>query len=275
MRTRSFFLLLFAAALASAQTPPAITSGGIVNGASFQAIPLTPGSLFSIFGSGLASTTASASTVPFSTNLGSVTVQFVNGSTTIDAPISYVQPGSDGSSQINAQVPWELVTPGASATVNLVVSNNGVPTAPTPVTIAPFSPAIFGFNTASGTLAIAYNYLDSTFSWPTGSVAGLTTHPAAPGSLVIAYATGLGAVNQTVADGAPPTALTEANTMPQILIGGITAQVGFAGLSQFPGVYQLNITVPANAPTGSAVPFQVQVGGITSPATFTIAVGNP
>jgi uncharacterized protein (TIGR03437 family) len=82
-------------------------------------------------------------------------------------------------------------------------------------------------------------------------------------------------VNQTVADGAPPTALTEANTMPQILIGGITAQVGFAGLSQFPGVYQLNITVPANAPTGSAVPFQVQVGGITSPATFTIAVGNP
>jgi uncharacterized protein (TIGR03437 family) len=232
--------------------------------------------LFSIFGSGLASQTASASTVPFSRQLGGVTVQFVNGSTTIDAPISYVQPGTGTTSQINAQVPWGLVTPGTSANVSMVVSNNGVPSVPTLVSIAPFSPGIFGYNTASGIFALAYTYNDAMFAWPTGSVQGLSTHPAAPGSLVIVYANGLGAVDQTIPDGAAPGAvLTNVSTQPVVLIGGVSAQVAFAGLSpQFPGVNQLNIIIPANAPTGSAVPIQVQVGGISSPATFTIAVGN-
>jgi uncharacterized protein (TIGR03437 family) len=274
MRTCAFSFLVFAAALASAQNTPTITPGGIINSASFQAIPLAGGSLFSIFGSGLASRLASASTVPFSSSLGGVTVQFVNGSTTIDAPLSYVQPGSGGTSQINAQVPWELVTPGTSATVNLVVSNNGVASAPTPVNIAPFSPGVFGFNTGSAIFAIAYTYQDGMFAWPANSVAGVTSHPAARGSLVIVYATGLGAVSPTLADGAAPgSVLTTADTPPVVMIGGINAQVAFAGLQpNVPGVYQLNITIPEGAPTGNAVPIQIQVGGVTSPATFTIAV---
>src|SRR5579863_2694889 len=139
MRKSVFSFIVFSAALASAQTAPIIAPGGITNGASFQSMPLAPGSLFSIFGSGLSSQTASASTVPFSRSLGGVTVQFVNGSTTINAPISYVQPGTGTSSQINAQVPWGLVAPGTSATVNMIVSNNNVPSAATSVSIAPFS----------------------------------------------------------------------------------------------------------------------------------------
>jgi uncharacterized protein (TIGR03437 family) len=39
----------------------------------------------------------------------------------------------------------------------------------------------------------------------------------------------------------------------------------------FPGVYQVNISVP-QVPGGNAVPLQVQAGGITSPDTTTIAV---
>ena len=275
MRIYPLSTLLIGAGLACAQTPT-IAPGGITNGASFQAIPLTPGSLFSIFGSGLATQTASASTIPFSRSLGGVTVQFVNGSTTIDAPVSYVQPGTGTSSQINAQVPWEIAAAGTSATVNVVVTNNGVPSAPTPVNIAPFSPGIFGFTSASGTLALAYTYQDGMFAWPANTVQGLTTHPAAHGALLIVYATGLGAVNQTIDDGsASGTVLTSVNTPPVVTIGGITAQVAFAGLApQFPGVNQLNVIVPDNAPTGNAVPIQVQVGGVTSPATFTIAIAN-
>jgi uncharacterized protein (TIGR03437 family) len=274
MRKCTFSLLVFAAALASAQ--PTIAPGGIANGASFQSIPLAGGSLFSIFGSNLASQMASASSVPFSRSLGGVTVQFVNGSTTIDAPISYVQPGTGTSSQINAQVPWNLVAPGTSATVNMVVMNNNVASSITPVNIAPFSPGIFGFNTTSGTMAIAYTYQDGMFAWPANSVAGLTTHAATHGSLLIVYATGLGAVTPTIDDGdAPGSVLTQVNTPPVVMIGGITAPVAFAGLQpQFPGVYQLNITVPASAPAGNAVPIQIQVGGVTSPASFTIAVAT-
>jgi uncharacterized protein (TIGR03437 family) len=275
MRATYLFSLVFAAALASAQ--PTIAPGGIANGASFQAIPLAPGALFSIFGSGLASQTATASSVPFSSSLGGVTVHFVNGTTAVDAPLSYVQPGTGTTSQVNAQVPWELVPPGTSATVTMTVLNNGVASSPAQVSVAPFSPGIFGYNTANGTLALAYTYADSNFAWPTGAVAGLTTHPAAPGSLIIVYANGLGAVTPTIGDGAAPgSVLTTANTPPVVTIGGVSAQVAFAGLSpQFPGVYQLNVIVPASAPTGSAVPIQVQVNGISSPSTFTIAVGNP
>jgi uncharacterized protein (TIGR03437 family) len=269
MRTHAISFLILVAGLASAQTPVINPTGGIVNAADFQS-PLAPGSLFSIFGSRLSSQTAQALTIPLSSSLGGVTVQFINGSTTIDAPMLYVQP--DGStaatSQINAQVPWELVAPGATATVNVVVSHDGVSSAPTPVTIGPFSPGVF----ASGNLAVAVN-LDGTLVWAAGTVAGVTTHAAKPGDTIIVYATGLGAVTPTVADGAASLdALRQTLTQPVVLVGGLPAQVQFSGLSpQFVGVNQLNIVIP-NVPPGNNVPIQIQVGNITTPNTITIAV---
>jgi uncharacterized protein (TIGR03437 family) len=269
MRTWAFSSVVFAAALASAQNP-LITPGGIGNAADFQG-PLAPGALFSIFGSRLSSQTASALTIPLSNSLGGVTVQFINGSTTINAPMLYVQPDGASPSQINAQVPWNLVTPGTTATVNVVVSHDGLSSPPTPVTIGPFSPGIF----AAGTQAVVVNYPDGTLAWASNSIAGLTTHPASPGSLVIVYATGLGAVDHTPSNGDVSGAVL-ANTLtpPQVMIGGVTAQVVFSGLApQFVGVNQLNVIIP-NVPAGSNVPIQLSLGGITSPATITMAVGN-
>jgi uncharacterized protein (TIGR03437 family) len=269
MRTRVFLFVTFAAVLASAQNPLINPTGGIVNAADFQG-PLAPGALFSIFGSRLSSQTASALTIPLSNQLGGVTVQFINGSTTIDAPMLYVQPdgATAGSSQINAQVPWELVAPGTTATVNVVVSHDGVSSAPTPVTVGPFSPGIF----ASGNLAVAVN-LDGTLVWAANTVAGVTTHAAKPGDTIIVYATGLGAVTPSVNDGAASLdALRQTLTQPVVLVGGLNAQVQFSGLSpQFVGVNQLNIVIP-NVPAGNNVPIQIQVGGITSPNNITIAV---
>jgi uncharacterized protein (TIGR03437 family) len=271
MRTSVFYFTVFAAALASAQTPVINPTGGIVNAADFQS-PLAPGALFSIFGSRLSSQTASASTIPLSNQLGGVTVQFSNGTTTINAPMLYVQPdgATANTSQINAQVPWELVAPGATATVSVVVSHDGVSSVPTSVTIGPFSPGIF----ASGNLAVAVN-LDGTLVWAAGTVAGVTTHAAKPGDTIIVYATGLGAVTPTVADGAASLdALRQTLTQPVVLVGGLPAKVAFSGLSpQFVGVNQLNIVVP-NVPAGNNVPLQIQVGNITSPNTITIAVSN-
>jgi uncharacterized protein (TIGR03437 family) len=40
------------------------------------------------------------------------------------------------------------------------------------------------------------------------------------------------------------------------------------------GVNQVNIVIPATAPTGNAVPLQIQAGGVTSPSTVTIAVSQ-
>ncbi len=272
MRIRLFFSIAFMAALASAQSGnPLINPGGIVNAANAQS-PIAPGSLFSIFGSRLSSQTASALTIPLSSSLGGVTVQFVNGQTTMNAPMLYVQPDSTGViSQINAQVPWTLVTPGTTSTVNVIVSHDGVSSPPTPVTIGPFSPGIF----ASANRAVAVNYPDGTLAWAANSVPGVNTRPAKPGDTLIIYATGLGAVDQPIADGAASLdALRNTLTQPVVLVGGLTAQIQFSGLSpQFVGVNQINIVVP-NAVAGDNVPIQIQVGGITSPNTTTIAVGN-
>ena len=42
--------------------------------------------------------------------------------------------------------------------------------------------------------------------------------------------------------------------MPTVSVGGVPAQVSFAGQAPgFPGVAQINITIPQNAPTGGSV----------------------
>ena len=86
-----------------AQTP-SVTAGGILNSASFdKTMPVTPGSLISIFGSNIAATTTTADSIPLSTQLGNVSVT-VNG---VAAPLNGVFHTSSFD-QINAQLPWEV-----------------------------------------------------------------------------------------------------------------------------------------------------------------------
>lgn len=260
--------MLLAIGVASAQ-PPSVAAGGVLNAASFvKGQPVAPGSLVTIFGTQLASRTAQADTIPLSTSLGGVTVNFVSDSKTVAAPLLFTNP--DPNSQINAQVPWDIVPAGSTSTVNVIVNRDGVASAPTPVTVAPFSPGIF----ASNGRAIAVNP-DGTLAWPSGVTPGLNTHPAKVGDVLIVYATGLGAVDSPPANGAASLdKLRSTLTKPTVLVSGITAEVSFSGLSpQFVGVNQLNVKIP-NVTPGSNLPFQVQVGGITSPETTTIAVSN-
>jgi uncharacterized protein (TIGR03437 family) len=275
MRIRAITLLLFCTGLALAQAP-AVFNGGVLNGASFaKGQAVTVGSLVSIFGTNLASKIAAADTIPLSKSLGGVTVQFVHGSTTIEAPLLYVQPddpANNVSSQLNVQVPWELVPGGRTATihVNVIVTNNGQSSAPSPLTIGPFSPGVF----ASNGLAIAVNG-DGTLAWPVGAVPGLTTHPAKIGDPIIIYADGLGAVAKPPVDGQNSIDKLRTNLVPpQVMIGGVTAPVQFSGLSpQFVGVNQLNVTVPNVAP-GDKVPLQIVLGGIMTSDSVAMAVSQ-
>ena len=69
-------------------------------------------------------------------------MQFVNGNTTLNAPMLDTIPPSN---QLNVQVPWGIVPPNAPAqSVNVVVTVNSVGSSQsTPVTVGPFSPGIF------------------------------------------------------------------------------------------------------------------------------------
>ncbi len=258
MRIRTVALLFVCAGLALAQAP-SISDGGILNGASFtKGQAITPGSLISIFGTNLASKLAQADTIPLSKSLGGVTVLFINGNTALNAPMLFAL-----GTQLNVQVPWDLVPAGASANVKVIVTSNGVNSNTENVAVGPFSPGVF----ASNGLAIAVNS-DGTLAWPNGAVPGLTTHPAKIGDVVIVYATGLGAVASAPADGENSLDQLRTNLVtPQIMIGGVSAQVEFAGLSpQFVGVNQINVKIPSVAP-GNSVPFQIVLGGITTSGT--------
>jgi uncharacterized protein (TIGR03437 family) len=71
----------------------------------------------------------------------------------------------------------------------------------------------------------------------------------------------------------------QVNANPIIWIGGVNTgvmvPVAFAGQAPgYPGVYQVNITIPANAPTGNSIDLQLQSadGTQTSPTVAKIAI---
>ena len=250
-------LLLASATLA--QTPT-IQPNGVVNAAGSSRTVVAPGSLVSIFGSGLASGLSISNSVPVSTKLGDVDSVTIGG---VAAPLVFV---SDG--RINAQVPWG-VNPGQA---DVIVSRAGAASQPMSVLVNRFAPALFGLNL--GTLqAIATNG-DGTLVAPSGSIPGIASHPASAGDTITLFATGLGPVDPAMTDGIIPADATRPTANPvTVLIGAAPGSVSFAGLSpQFLGVYQLNVVVPSGVPAGSAVAVQAQVGGVSSADPVTIAL---
>lgn len=264
-----FFLTASVSAI-SGQTP-VIAPNGIVNGATFGSGPVAPGSIASIFGSNLAGALSSASTIPLSTALADVTVT-INGK---PAPLYFVSPdqsGTTGTAQINIQIPYDVLPTGTtSGSVNVTVNrtSNGS-SQPASVQIAPVSPGILQSNGQ----AIAINNADGTIAAAPGALPGLNTHAVTAGDVLILYATGLGAVNPTVANGANSVdQLRRTNVTPSVTIGGVQAQVLFSGLTpQFTGVNQVNIVVPAGVTPGDKVPIQILANSILTSNQVTIAI---
>jgi uncharacterized protein (TIGR03437 family) len=265
---------------------PIVANGGVLNAASFAkdssglGLPVAPGSLVSIFGTFPGATAASAPSVPDPTSLGGVSVTFGG----VTAPLlSTVINGSSGF--INAQVPFEVLAGAQTlATVNVVVTVNGIPSQPEPVEIVPAAPGIFTIPPDGQHNAIlvfvdpADNIVKIASSLASSSI-GFPTAPIPRGQSGFFYATGLGAMTPAVADGdgglGDLAIAHPANATPIVLVGGVTASVQFAGQAPgFPGVNQINIIVPNNAPIGDAVSLQVQTadGDIISTLGATVAI---
>lgn len=248
---------------ASGRAAAVINAGGIVNAASYGlpgSFGASAGSIASIFGTGLATSTLTATTLPLPLTLGTTSVR-VQG---IPAPLFYVSP-----TQINFQLPWQpccsdLVRP-VIVTVNNVESNDFI------LTVSAFGPAIFSADSTGsgqGTILIANT---SIFAAPSGSIAGVQARPAQRGELISIFCTGLGPVTNRPAEGVPAQANPTSETLnpPTVTIGGIVASVDFAGLAPgFVGLYQVNVRVPSGASTGSAVPVRISLdvaGGVPAP----------
>jgi uncharacterized protein (TIGR03437 family) len=220
----------------------------VVNGASFAGAP-APGSVSAIFGSNLATGTATATTVPLPYSLGGITVS-VNGTA---APLWYASP-----TQVNFEMPAD-----AKAGPATIVVGSGPGFA---FTIPQAAPGIFSYG---ANRAIAVN--------PDNSLTD-SGHPAAPGSIITVYLTGIGPLDNSVPTDAqtPSQPLSRATLPASATIGGQNAPISFLGLT--PGgiaLAQANITVP-NLATGD-YPVAITVGGTTSntPLISVAASGGP
>ncbi|HTQ53787.1 MAG TPA: hypothetical protein VMI94_04955 [Bryobacteraceae bacterium] len=259
--------VLLLAAAAHAQTP-AVNAGGIVNAGSYASGGVAPGSIVSIFGTNLANGLVLASTIPLPIALGNVNSVTFNG---VNAPLYFVS-----NTQINAQVPWDVLPSGtASGTASVVVTTSAGSSASQTVSIVAALPGIFTITANGLGQAIATDNTDGALA--TGTVAGVLSHPIKVGSYLIIWCTGLGAGDQTVLSGSNTGgAIVNTILRPTVLIGGVQATFVYSVLSpQYVGVYQVGVQVPAGTPTGAAITLQLQVNGISTSSKVSIEVAPP
>ncbi len=228
----------------TSDTAPSVTADAVLNNLNPQVgAPVAPGTIVQIYGSSLGITGAGSlvnGQLPTQLNGVSVTI---GG---IEAPLYF---GSSG--QINAQLPNELE---AGQQYELYANVNGLYSNPVTVNTTAVQPGLASF--ADGTVIAQ----DLSYSLITAD------HPAHAGEVIILYATGMGATNPPVATGtvAPNSPLSNVTMTPQVTVGGANAKVIFAGLSPGSvGLYQIDVTIPTGAGTGS-VPLVMKQGGVAA-----------
>ncbi len=162
--------------------------------------------------------------------------------------------------QINILTPPDSL----SGAVKVVVNVGSSASAPYTVSAQVSSPSFFVFN--GGPYVIAQHAADYSLVGPANFSAGSTT-PAVPGETVVLYANGFGAVTPPVVSGAmtPFGALTP---LPSVTIGGVNANVTFAGINGVPGLFQFNVVVPPNVPTGDNQLVASYNGATSSPVAL-------
>jgi uncharacterized protein (TIGR03437 family) len=238
---------------------PSFTAANMRNALGYQA-KLAPGAMFVIFGSGLgpaALTAAAGPDYPATLSGTAVTLTPANGAP-VNARMVYTSAG-----QLAGLLPSSL-TPGTYA---VRVTNNGLASTPQSITIVPRSLGIATANSAGSGIAQAtignVNNGISLLRLTEGAVSfnGLdwTLSPAHPGDTLVLWATGGGAdlANDTGSTSGDQTAAGNFT----VNVGGRTIRPLYAGASSgYPGLWQINFTLPADIPTGCFTPATVNAG---------------
>lgn len=242
---------------------PQISMGGVVNIANYLNENLAQGDIVAIFGDQLAAPGTEAQNPgppPLATKLGNTQV-LVNG---VAAPLYFVSSG-----QINFQLSYGAQT--GQATVQVVSNGIAGNTRSINVTAAEPRVLIWPSVTVSGGYAIVVN-ADGSLTLPTSAtVPNFKTKPAKAGDTIVIYCVGFGQTSPTATDGAAAGSSPTQQIQPATVeFGGIfnnitTAVSAYAGLTPTAvGLYQVNVTIPPNTPTGAAVPITIVADGIAT-----------
>jgi uncharacterized protein (TIGR03437 family) len=230
---------------------PRIADHSVVNAASFRDGAVAPGELVTIFGSNLGPNKLigyqlTASHL-LSTALAETRVLFDG----IPAPLLYVR-----NDQVGAIVPFAVSD---ETSTQVVVEHNGVPSGTLTTPVAKSAPGLF---TASATGKGQAAALNEDMSLNSAS------HPAAPGSIVVLYATGAGETNPAGVDGEVDGKILPNLVLPvSVTVDGKAAKVLYAGTAggAVAGLVQVNFQLPDGIHSG-AIPVVLHIGeGVSQP----------
>jgi uncharacterized protein (TIGR03437 family) len=255
-------------------------SATTVNGASFLVGgAMAPDTIASVFGVSLAASTVLATPgQALPTELGGVRVE-VNG---IAAPLFFVSP-----TQINYMIPSGTT----AGTRSVIVRNAAGEVARGQIEVSPISPAFFtatqngsgvpsGYVTrvAAGTSQFTNEQIAS---FAGGTVTPITIERRGDQVFLILFGTGIRYAPNTntandIALAGGGTLLNVAESL-EVTIGGRTARVDFAGAqSQYYGLDQVNVLIPADAVASPTAPVIIKVrdanGNLVTANQMTIAL---
>jgi len=242
--------------------PNGATITSVNNAAGFQNQFVSPCSLATIFGTGLADNIQGvvASFIEPLPTVANVSVTF-NG---VTAPILDVA-NENGQESVSVQVPCELSTLTLPATVSMVVTVNNYASPAFNVSVAEYSPGIFqAFDPYDGVLR-------AVLVRPDGSFVSAVNNPARRGEVIRMWVTGLGPTSPALFTNEFDPLVPDANgnLVPQMLAVQASLVVGVnnSGVSVISanyaygmvGVYEVDFEVPASTTPGSNVPFAIAV----------------
>jgi uncharacterized protein (TIGR03437 family) len=200
---------------------------------------------------------------------GQVPVNFHGVCLEIGGVRAFIFGASD--TQINFQTP--TLSTGATASVQVLAgcdTNAQLASATVNIAIESATPEFFyfvdnadGHDPVAAADSITGAYLVSSNQFP-----GAGFLPAHQGEYVTIYATGFGTTNPSFAPGAFPTSSGGLTSNFAVMLGGQplpAANTLYAGVTpNSPGLYQLNILIPTDAPDGD-LPLVITIGNASSP----------
>jgi uncharacterized protein (TIGR03437 family) len=241
-------------------TNQSVLVGAVVDGASGSAVPVSPGKIVVIYGSGLGPQDLvlnNPANGRFGTQLAGTTVAFDG----LPAPLIYTS-----GIQVAAITPYGVLGP----TTQITVSYQGQSSTGFTVSVAAAAPSIFSLNQSGAGQAAAVN-LDGTIN--------TAANPVKIGSYISLYATGEGQTSPAGIDGkiasSPP---YPAPLLPvTVTVGGLPVTLNYAGAAPtaVAGLMQVNVQIPNGVEAGGYVPVLLQVGNaVSSPGIWIAVSGN-